>query len=123
MKKSIALMVLGLALTGAAIGEAEPTLPWSTVSDLEGHVTQAYALAGCADPRPMELYIVQDRLDTYRLVINADVRWAIIGPPDSQGAIPIWYGTVSEDDRLVIERSLVATSETDVCPLLTRRDV
>jgi len=122
MKKCIALVVLGLALTGAGIGEAVPTLPWSTVSDLESHVTQAYALAGCADPRPMELYIVQDRLDTYRLVINADVRWAIIGPPDSRGATPIWYGTVSEDNLLVIERSLVGTPETDVCPLLMRQD-
>lgn len=123
MAKSIALLLLGLALTGAGTVEAETTLPWSAVSDLTGKITQAYAVPGCDDPRPMEVDVIQDRLDTYHLVVNADLRWAIIGPTDPQGDTPIWYGTVKEGDRLVIERSFVATPETDVCLLLMRSDV
>jgi len=120
MTKSIALLLVGLALTGAGTLEAATILPWSTVSDLEDHLAEAYRVAGCDDPRPIEVYVLKDRLDTYLLVVTADVRWAIIGPSDSQGETPIWYGTVSEGDRLVIERSRVGTPETNVCPFLLR---
>lgn len=122
MKKGIALLLLGLALTGTGMVEAETMLPWSTVSDLEGQITRAYPLAGCSDARPIAIYIVKHGSDTYHLIVSTDDRWVVIGPTDTQGETPIWYGPVGEGDRLVIERVLVGTPETDVCPFLMRRN-
>lgn len=124
MTKGIGLLLLGLALTGAGPAAAEQMLPWSTVTDLEGYVTQAYAVSGCSDAGPMVIYVIKHESDTYRLlVVSPDVPWVIIGPIGSQGEAPIWYGTFGDADRLVIERELVGTPNTDVCPFLVRRKV
>lgn len=122
MKKGIALLVFGLALTGAGTGEA--MLPWSTVSDLERHVTHVHSVAGCRDASPMAIYTIEHGSDTYHLVVvSSGVRWVIIGPTGSRGETPIWYGALGEGDRLVIERALVGTGKTDVCPFLVRQNV
>jgi hypothetical protein len=123
MKKGIVLLLLGLALTGPGPAEAETLLPWSKVADLEGDVTQAYPVAGCSDAPPMALYVIEHGADTYHLVVGSDARWAIIGPAGPHGARPIWYGTIEDGERLVIERALVGTSRTDVCPFLVRSAV
>lgn len=121
MKKGIALLALWLALTGAGTGE---TLPWSTVADLESHVTHVHSVAGCSDARPMAIYTIEDGSDTYHLVVvGSGVRWVIIGPAGAAGDTPIWYGTFGTGDRLVIERALVGTKKTDVCAFLVTQNV
>ncbi len=122
MKRRTVLLLLGLALTGAGRVQAATRLPWSTVADLKNSVAAAYRAAACGDSRPIEVSVIEDGLDTYHFVVNADARWAIIGPIGSQGETPVWYGTVREG-RLAIERAIVGTPETDVCPLLTRQEI
>ncbi len=95
-------------------------LPRATLSDLEPTVTQALILAGCGDARPMGVFVVMDGPDAYSLIVTEDSRWALLGPLDSNGKTRIWYGTVVGEDRLVIERALVGTPHTDVCPFLVK---
>lgn len=124
MTKGIALLLLGLALTGAGPAGAGTVLPWSQVSDLEGSVTEAFSIAGCSDARRIAVYVIKHESDTYQLVVvSSDVRWAIIGPTGPQGETPIWYGTFGDGDRLVIERAIIGTPKTDVCPFLARQNV
>lgn len=115
MKTIISLALLGLAL----IGRAEATtLPWMALSDLKRNIAGASAFSGCGDARPMGAFVITNGSDTYFLIVNADSRWVIIGPVDPDGKTPIWYGTVVQEDRLLIERTLVGAPETDVCPFL-----
>lgn len=123
MTKAI-LLVLGLALTVGGPSEADTVLPWSNLSDLESDVTGAYPVSGCSDARSMVFFAVKHGADIYHLVVvSSDVRWAMIGPAGPRGEAPIWYGSVGAGGRLVIERELVGTAKTDVCPFLTRLNV
>lgn len=121
MKTIIALTLLALVTAGTAAAEPATALPWTTMSDLKQHVTEAFVLAGCADTRPMGLLVVVDGPETYVLVVNADARWAIMQRADTEGETRIWYGSVLDEGRLLIERAFVGTLDTDVCPLLTRQ--
>lgn len=114
---------LGLLVVLALGAAPTPTsaLPWSTVSELEDHITQAFPTTGCGDPRPMGLFVISAGSDEYHLLVNADARWAIVGPLDSDGRAVVWYGRFTPEHRIVIERSLVGTRDTNLCPLLVRR--
>ncbi len=112
---------LVLLLAGTSTAEQAPALPWTTLSDLEHSVTQAFEVAACADTRPITLLVVVDGFDTYFLVVNADARWAILQPAPTDRETRIWYGTVREEGRLLVGRTLIATSDTDVCPFLARQ--
>lgn len=121
MKTMIALALFGLVLAGTAAADPAPAPPWATVADLEQSVTQVFEVAGCGDTRPIGLLVVVDGPDTYFLIVSADARWAIMGPADAGQEPRIWYGTVLDGGRLLVERALVGTPATDVCPFLTRR--
>lgn len=118
-RRIIALGVLALVVTSAATEAAG--LPWSTMAEIENHVTRTSIELGCGDARPMGLSVVVHGGDEYYLVVNADARWAIIGPADGAGQNPIWYGGLAREDRLVVERTLVGTPQTDICPFLAIR--
>lgn len=118
-RRIIALGVLALVVTSAATEAAG--LPWSTMSEIEDHITPTSVELGCGDARPMGLYVVVHGGDEYYLVVNADARWAIIGPADAAGRNPIWYGGLAREDRLVVEHTLVGTPQTDICPFLASR--
>lgn len=127
MKKLTVTVVLGLALisstaVSAAAQDSTPgarTLPWTTVSELESHLVRASVVGGC-DPRPMGFYVATHGADTYYVVVSADQRWVIVRPVDVDGRAWIWYGTITGTERLLVERALLGTSDTDVCPFLTR---
>lgn len=91
------------------------------MSEIEDHVTRASVVLGCGDARLMGLYVVAHGGDEYYLVVNADARWAIMGPADAAGRNAIWYGGLAPEDRLVVEQTLVGTPQTDLCPLLAGR--
>lgn len=121
MKRIVAFPLFGFLLLGIATAEvAATTLPWTTMSDLRDNAVGGFVLGGCGDARPMALYVVADGVDTYHVLVNEDIRWAIIGPVDAGGKARIWYGTILREGRLVIERDLVGTPDTDVCPFLIR---
>ncbi|MBI2205112.1 MAG: hypothetical protein HYU41_14785 [Candidatus Rokubacteria bacterium] len=120
MKTIIALALFGLVLAGTAAADPAPAPPWATLADLEQSVTQVFEVSGCADTRPIALLVVADGADTYFLIVNTDARWAIMGPADTGEEPRIWYGTVLDEGRLLVERVLVGTLATDVCPFLTR---
>lgn len=119
MRRTIALALCLLVTTGTA--QAATMLPWSTVTDLEENVAQAFVAVGCEDARPIRVFLVMDGVDPYYLVVTAAGRWAIFGPAGADGKVPIWYGTIAGEDRLVIEHALVGTRETDVCAFLTKQ--
>lgn len=118
MKTIIALALFGLLLAGTAAADPAPAPPWATLKDLEPSVTQVFEVAGCGDTRPIGLLVVTDGPDTYVLIVNADARWAIMGPADTDRETRIWYGIVLDEGRLRVERALVGTQATDVCPFL-----
>lgn len=121
MMKIAALGILSLLLITGTATASTSALPWSTVSELERHVTQAFSATGCGDARPLVLFVVVEGSEEYYLLVNADARWAILGPVDAEGQALIWYGSFTSEDRIVIERSLVGTTQTNLCPFLARQ--